>query len=181
MTHYRIDDVVTKTGDKGETSLGDGTRVPKDDLRIECYSTLDELNASIGVIRAHGISHEHNSVLARIQNELFDAGAELAVPGLTKITENHIDTLEQDIGRLNAMLEPLKEFILPGGSIASAQCHQARTICRRAERRMVTCQRTHPINAQCLIYINRLSDLLFVLARAINKEDGHSDVLWHSS
>lgn len=177
MSKYRIDQVVTKKGDKGKTTLGDGSQVDKDHPRTEAYSTLDELNSCIGVIRAH-YKGELDPMFERLQKECFDAGSELAVPGFTQITDEYIKRLELDIGVINQDLEPLKEFILPGGSKAAAFCHQARTICRRAERRVVTVMREAELNPNLLIYLNRLSDLLFVTARALNQAEGIQDTLW---
>lgn len=177
MSKYRIDQVVTKTGDKGQTALGDGSRVYKDDIRVEAYGTVDELNSTIGVLRS-AYEGELDSIFERLQNELFDAGSELAVPGYTRIDEAYIDRLELDIGVINQDLEPLTDFILPGGTDAAALCHQARTICRRAERRVVTLSKEAQINTQLVIYVNRLSDLLFVAARKINQEHKVDDVIW---
>lgn len=174
----RLSKIYTRTGDDGTTGLGDGTRVPKDHARVEAYGTVDELNSAIGLLLAEKLSADVNECLTRIQHELFDLGSELCVPGYKAITVNHITRLEQTLDRFNADLPPLKEFILPGGSHAAAVCHLARTVCRRAERRTLTLYRESPVNSEVLRYLNRLSDLLFVLARVIVRQDSGSEVLW---
>lgn len=175
--------IYTKSGDQGETSLGDGTRVPKDHPRVTAYGCVDELNATLGLLIAH-LSNEPELVLLRsIQNDLFDVGADLCVPikddeeTKLRITESQTTRLEREIDRLNEKLQPLNSFILPGGSVAAAWCHFARTVCRHAERSVVTLSGQESINVQTIIYLNRLSDLLFVLARVLN-DDGQNDVLW---
>lgn len=177
--------IYTKTGDSGQTGLFGGPRVDKDDPRIEAYGAVDELNAALGLVRVEQIPVEINALLARIQNELFDLGAELATPNpavhhMAVVGQAHIETLEQAIDRHESALEPLREFILPGGSRASAELHLARTICRRAERRLVTLRRKSPtpVSPELIVYLNRLGDLLFVLARAVNAVDGIADVPW---
>jgi len=170
--------IVTKTGDSGETALGDGSRVPKDHPRIAAIGAVDELNAVLGLVP----SAEAPSLRA-IQNDLFDLGADLCVPpspnekpsDRLRISPEHIGRLEQLIDRLNTSLPPLNSFILPGGTSAAAWCHLGRTVCRRAERDVVTLMRSEPVNPHVLIYLNRLSDFLFVLSRALNKG---GDVLW---
>lgn len=174
----RLSKIYTRTGDDGSTGLGDGTRVAKDSARVEAYGTVDELNSSIGMLLAEKLPNQISEALIRIQHELFDLGSELCVPGYTAITPEHIVWLEQTLDGFNADLPPLKEFILPGGSRAAAICHMARTICRRAERRTLTLHRESPVNSEVLRYLNRLSDLLFVLARVIARQDGGSEVLW---
>jgi cob(I)alamin adenosyltransferase len=174
----RLSKIYTRTGDDGSTGLGDGTRVPKDGARVEAYGTVDELNSSIGLLLAEHLPQDVDDSLTRIQHELFDLGSELCVPGYTAITADHIIWLEQTLDRFNADLPPLKEFILPGGSRAAAICHLARTICRRTERRTLTLHRASPVNSEVLRYLNRLSDLLFVLARVIARQDSGSEVLW---
>ncbi|HEX5340044.1 MAG TPA: cob(I)yrinic acid a,c-diamide adenosyltransferase [Gammaproteobacteria bacterium] len=174
----RLSKIYTRTGDDGSTGLGDGTRVAKDSARVEAYGTVDELNSSLGVLLAEKLSQELSECLTRIQHELFDLGGELCVPGYTAITADHIVWLEQTLDRFNAGLPPLKEFILPGGNRAAAACHLARTICRRAERRTLTLHRASSVNSEVLRYLNRLSDLLFVLARVIARQDGGTEVLW---
>ena len=181
--------IYTKSGDKGDTGLGDGSRVPKDHPRVAAYGSVDELNCALGLLLAYApaeLDATGSAVLLRnIQNDLFDVGADLCVPlppqsaqdTRLRITAGQAQVLEAAIDRLNADLQPLNSFVLPGGSAASAWCHLARTICRRAERDVVTLMRTESINPHALIYLNRLSDLLFVLARACNGS-GKSDVLW---
>ncbi|MGH8370915.1 MAG: cob(I)yrinic acid a,c-diamide adenosyltransferase [Gammaproteobacteria bacterium] len=174
----RLSKIYTRTGDDGSTGLGDGTRVPKDGARVEAYGTVDELNSCIGVLLAEQLPEALTKCLVQIQHELFDLGSELCVPGYSAITAEHVNRLERTLDGFNAELPPLKEFILPGGNRAAALCHVARTVCRRAERRTLTLQRESPLNGEVLRYLNRLSDLLFVLARVIARQDGSSEVLW---
>jgi cob(I)alamin adenosyltransferase len=177
--------IYTKTGDSGETALGDGTRVPKDHRRVTAYGSVDELNAAIGLLVAHYPEIAEAELLRGIQNDLFDVGADLCVPQgdepaegkRLRVKPGQATRLEHAIDRLNENLSPLRSFVLPGGSRAAAWCHLARTVCRRAERDVVALSRTDRINPQTVIYLNRLSDLLFVLARVCN-ENGTSDVLW---
>ena len=180
--------IYTKTGDKGTTALGDGRRVPKDHRRIEAFGTVDELNAALGLAIAAGLDLEGADLLKRIQNDLFDVGADLCVPekradgGKTarralRITAAHVRPLEEAIDRFNGVLLPLKSFVLPGGSPASAWLHLARTVCRRAERRVVALEHQDRVNPQVIMYLNRLSDLLFVMARRAN-DGGRADILW---
>jgi len=178
----------TKTGDDGSTGLFGGPRVPKDDPRIEAYGTIDELNSVLGLVRAEGVDHELDQLLNLIQNHLFSLGAELATPepvahGTRLIGASQIAVLEGAIDRFEAAVEPLKQFVLPGGSKTAALLHLARTVCRQAERQLVTLIRTsqYPISAELLIYLNRLSDLLFVAARWANKVAGIVDVPWDQS
>jgi cob(I)alamin adenosyltransferase len=184
----KLNRIYTKTGDKGTTGLGDGSRVEKFDLRVESYGTVDEANAAIGMARLHTARDaEMDAILARIQNDLFDLGADLCTPDTGKdlgyeplrIVEVQVKRLEAEIDAMNVRLQPLKSFILPGGSAASAHLHLARTIARRAERHMVMLSRKkdEKVSASALKYINRLSDLLFVLGRVTNA-DGTRDVLW---
>jgi len=174
----RLSKIYTRTGDDGSTGLGDGSRVDKDNLRIEAIGTVDELNCSIGALLCHTLPDATQSALTNIQHSLFDIGGELCIPGSTVITPDRVDRLEQLLDTLNEELSPLKEFILPGGSPAAAACHQARAVCRRAERRTHSLMKTEDINPVSLKYLNRLSDLLFVMARHINKTAGIADVLW---
>ncbi|MGH8397636.1 MAG: cob(I)yrinic acid a,c-diamide adenosyltransferase [Gammaproteobacteria bacterium] len=174
----RLSKIYTRTGDDGSTGLGDGTRVPKDDARVEAYGTVDELNSTIGLLLAEKLPQDVSECLTRIQHELFDLGSELCVPGYKAITADHITWLERTLDRFNADLPPLKEFILPGGSRAAGVCHLARTVCRRAERRTLTLHRQHPQNPESIKYLNRLSDLLFVLARVIARQNGGAEILW---
>lgn len=176
----------TKTGDDGETGLFGGPRVRKNSPRIEAYGTVDELNAVVGVVRTHGPPADLDELLARIQNELFDLGAELATPepakfGIAGATDAHVAALEREIDRYEAELEPLRQFILPGGTPAAAALHLARVVCRRAERCVVTLTETEALSPNTVIYLNRLSDLLFVLARAANRRAGVADVPWRKS
>jgi cob(I)alamin adenosyltransferase len=177
--------IYTKTGDDGDTGLFGGPRVRKDHPRIEAYGTVDELNAVIGLVRTHGVA-ELDALLATIQNELFDLGAELATPepqkfGIVGIGPQAIARLEQAIDRHEADLEPLRQFILPGGTSAAAALHLARTVCRRAERALVTLADCETISPAGVVYVNRLSDLLFVLARWVNRRSGVPDVPWQKS
>ncbi len=178
----RIDRVMTRGGDGGETSLGDGSRVAKDELRIEALGAVDEANASLGVLRLHlGADIEADSMLGRMQNDLFDVGADLCVPGVVgerlRLTEAPVLRLEQEITDIIARLPALTSFVLPGGSPGAAQAHVARTVVRRAERRVVSLGRAEALNPLLVRYLNRASDLLFALARRLNAAaDG--DVLW---
>lgn len=176
---YRLSKIYTRTGDDGNTHLGDGNRLHKDHPRLEVLGALDELNSAIGLILAHKPSH-HTIVdcLTRIQNELFDLGGELCPPHHATISADNITYLENTIDEWNAALPPLKEFILPGGNLTSAACHLARTICRRAERRAVTLHQQQAISPEILRYLNRLSDLLFVAARLLAKETNSKEVMW---
>jgi cob(I)alamin adenosyltransferase len=188
----RITKVYTRTGDKGETALVGGKRVPKDCPRIEAYGTIDELNAVLGLARAFneerltaGDAHRYlDQVLRQIQDELFDLGSELATPddftydGMYRVSENEVKRLEKLIDQCQKELEPLKSFILPGGGKIAAYLHQSRTVCRRAEREILRLSRVEPLSEWPLIYINRLSDLLFVLSRWIGKQTGEPEYLW---
>jgi cob(I)alamin adenosyltransferase len=177
----RIDRVVTRGGDAGETSLGDGARVRKDDDRIVALGSVDEANAAIGVLRALGVPDEMDGMLARVQNDLFDLGADLCVPGegreRLRLTDTPSARLEAEIAATNASLAPLRSFVLPGGTPAAAQAHVARTLARRAERDAVRLAAAQRVNPAVVRYLNRLSDLLFVLARSLNAR-GENDVLW---
>ena len=176
----RIDRVVTRGGDGGETSLGDGTRVRKDARRVEAYGTVDEANAVIGLLRLH-TDREPDAMLARIQNDLFDVGADLCVPGdageRLRLTDTPVLRLEAEVAAMNETLPPLTSFILPGGSPAAAHAHHARTVVRRAERLCVTLAEQEAVNPAVLRYLNRLSDHLFVLSRKLN-DNAAGDVLW---
>lgn len=175
---HRLSKIYTRTGDDGTTGLGDGSRVSKDNLRIEAYGTIDELNSALGVVLTTTVPEDVRNTLTRVQHELFDLGGELSIPGRTVIHEQHVAHLERVLESLNATLPPLKEFILPGGNHAAAQIHFARTLCRRAERRAVSLARTENINPNALKYLNRLSDLLFVAARYVNAAEGAAETLW---
>ncbi len=174
----RLSKIYTRTGDGGTTGLGDGSRTEKDSSRVEALGAVDELNSCIGVLMTCDVSDEILECLLSIQHTLFDIGGEISIPGYVLVKADRIDFLEQELDRLNEDLEPLKEFILPGGTAASAQCHMARTVCRRAERRLHTLSKGEDTSEVAKKYLNRLSDLLFVMARHINKEAGAGDVLW---
>ena len=165
---HRLSKIYTRTGDQGTTGLGDGSRVAKDDLRIEAMGCLDELNSLVGSILCQTLPEEVRLALVDVQHDLFDLGGELSTPGYRAIKASHVEYLEQVLDRLNGTLSPLKEFILPGGSPAAAACHVARTVCRRAERRLVALGRATELPPDALRYVNRLSDLLFVMARYVN-------------
>lgn len=182
---HRLSKIYTKTGDDGSTGLGDGSRVPKDDLRVEAYGTVDELNSFVGVLRAQlaavssPVPHSLDERLSRLQHELFDLGGELCIPGFILVKAASITRLEQDIDQMNESLPMLKDFILPAGSLAVSYAHAARSICRRAERHVFSLsQRDDNISPLALHYLNRLSDWLFVAARHISREDGGTEVLW---
>jgi cob(I)alamin adenosyltransferase len=178
----RLDRIYTRGGDSGETSLGDGTRVPKSHPRIDAFGTVDELNALLGLALAHGVPPAFLPWLQRVQNELFDLGADLAVPladakrERLRVTAEQVERLEELCDRVNADLEPLRSFVLPGGTEAAALLHVARAVCRRAERLVVALDATEPVNPAALAYLNRLSDLLFIFARAANA--GAPEPLW---
>ena len=175
----RLSKIYTRTGDDGTTGLGDGSRVPKDDPRVEAYGCVDECNSAIGMVLAiAGIPVDVRELLTGVQHELFDLGGELCIPGHRAIEPQHVRALEQALDRFNDRLPPLKEFILPGGGAAAAACHLARAICRRAERRACTLARADRVAPEPLQYLNRLSDLLFVLARALARHESGSEVLW---
>lgn len=175
---HRLSKIYTRTGDAGTTGLGDGQRVSKDHARVEAFGTVDELNALIGLLRTAGLPDAWGSRLDEIQHALFDVGGELCIPGRQSIRAEQVAALESWLDQLNEPLAPLKEFILPGGTAGAGWAHLARTVCRRAERRACTLSRTEPVNPETLRYLNRLSDLLFVLARAANRQAGADDVLW---
>ncbi|HZI83108.1 MAG TPA: cob(I)yrinic acid a,c-diamide adenosyltransferase [Casimicrobiaceae bacterium] len=175
---HRLSKIVTRTGDAGTTGLGDGTRVAKDSARIEAIGAVDELNAVLGVLLAESLPDELADCLTEVQHDLFDLGGELSIPGYSAVREGHVDRVEQAIGRFNADLSPLKEFILPGGSRAASLAHVARTVCRRAERALVHLGASTTVADPVRRYMNRLSDLLFVLSRVLNRESGCPDVLW---
>jgi cob(I)alamin adenosyltransferase len=177
----RLTRIFTRGGDKGETSLGDGSRASKLDCRIGAFGTVDELNAQIGVALAGDLDEETRRLLERVQNELFDVGADLSVPygvgdGRLRVTQEQIDGLEGDCDRFNADLPQLKSFVLPGGTDVAARLHVARTVCRRAERDALLASKEVELNPLVLVYLNRLSDLLFILARAANA--GREEILW---
>jgi cob(I)alamin adenosyltransferase len=178
---HRLSKIATRTGDDGTTGLGDGSRVSKDDARIAAIGDVDELNSTIGVLLCEAMPSDVRDALTQIQNDLFDLGGELSIPGHSMIQESHLAQLDAWLEEYNATLRPLKEFILPGGSRAAALGHVARTICRRAERAIVSLGRveTTGVNEAPRRYVNRLSDLLFVFSRVLNRADGGTDVLWN--
>lgn len=175
---YRLSKIYTCTGDAGETGLGDGSRVAKTSPRVESMGSLDELSSHIGVLLAERLPDDVAQLLIDIQHDLFDAGGELAVPGTTLIESAHVTRLEAAIDHYNAPLPPLEDFVLPGGSRVIALCHVARSVCRRAERDVARLRAEESIGASLYIYTNRLSDLLFVLARALARAEGVSEVIW---
>ncbi|MBA3565043.1 MAG: cob(I)yrinic acid a,c-diamide adenosyltransferase [Gammaproteobacteria bacterium] len=171
--------VYTRTGDDGTTGLGDGTRIAKDDARVEAFGSVDETNSAIGVVLATaGLPGDIADCLTEVQHDLFDVGGELCLPGWRAIDDEFVTRLEQALDRFNADLPPLREFILPGGGPGAAACHVARTVCRRAERRVLTLSRSADVNPAALRYLNRLSDLLFVVARVLARHAQGSEVLW---
>lgn len=183
----KITKVYTKTGDKGETSLGGGQRVPKNSLRIIAYGTVDELNSFIGVAIASGLDNEISSKLTVIQNELFHLGSDLCFTEEDKIKfsipliqSKHVDMLEQIMDEFSAKMSPLENFILPGGTLGAANLHVARTVCRRAERDVITLADTEKIGEFVIKYLNRLSDTLFVMARYENHKKNYTDIYWNS-
>jgi cob(I)alamin adenosyltransferase len=175
---HRLSKIYTRTGDDGTTGLGDGTRIAKDSARVDAYGTVDELNSVLGLLLTHDLPEIIQQALRVIQHELFDLGGELCVPDRTVLAETQVTRLENLLDHLNRDLSPLKEFILPGGSPAAAVCHVARTVCRRAERCVISLARTDKVNPVTIQYLNRLSDLLFVMARALNVLAGQVDILW---
>ena len=174
----RLSKIYTRTGDDGSTGLGDGTRVAKDSARVTAYGTVDEANSAIGLLLAADIDEGIRELLTTVQHQLFDLGGELCIPGHAAIFDTDIDALEQHLDRYNEPLPPLKDFILPGGGEAAARCHLARTVVRRAERETVTLSHHDSVRPEAVRYLNRLSDLLFVLARVLARASGHGEVLW---
>jgi cob(I)alamin adenosyltransferase len=175
----RLSKITTRTGDSGTTGLGDGSRIHKSAARVEALGDVDELNSTLGVLLTVDMRAEHRALLTNIQNALFDLGGELSIPTWRAITEAHLLVLDNAIAELNEALPPLKEFILPGGSVPSAHCHVCRTVARRAERRVATLMSANEdVSPLALQYLNRLSDLLFVLARVLNRDAGVTDVCW---
>jgi len=175
---HRLSKITTRTGDAGETGLGNGTRVAKDSARVAALGDVDELNSAIGVVLAEDIPAQVRDVLEQVQHDLFDLGGELSIPGHALLKEERVEGLEQALEQWNRTLPALKEFILPGGSRAAAAAHLARTVCRRAERTVVALGRIEPVGVAPRLYLNRLSDLLFVGARALNRAAGRGDVQW---
>ena len=175
---HRLSKIYTRTGDDGTTGLGDGSRVAKDSLRVEAYGTIDELNSHLGMVLAYPIQPAVHATLTALQHRLFDLGGELCLPGRRFIDTQHVEWLENELDLLNDNLPMLKEFILPGGNPPAAACHIARTVCRRAERLLVTLSRAEQVNAPALALVNRLSDYLFVAARVLSREGGGGEVFW---
>jgi cob(I)alamin adenosyltransferase len=175
---HRLTKIATRTGDAGETGLGDGARVPKDSARIQALGDLDELNCALGAVLAEDLPDALRAALEQVQHDLFDLGGETSIPGHAMVTEAHVARLDAWLESWNAPLAPLKEFILPGGSRAAAAAHLARAVCRRAERSLVALGRRETVGAPARQYLNRLSDLLFVAGRALNRHAGRGDVQW---
>lgn len=176
---HRLSKIYTRTGDDGTTGLGDGTRVEKDSARVEAYGSVDETNSALGMVLAvPGIPSAVAECLTKVQHELFDLGGELCIPGHNAIKQNQIVRLEDNLDGFNETLPPLKEFILPGGGPGAAACHLARTMCRRAERRLCSLARLEKVNDNSQRYLNRLSDLLFVIARILARHESGQEVLW---
>ena len=174
----RLSKIYTRTGDDGTTGLGDGSRINKDSLRVDAMGDVDELNSIIGIMMTETVPDILVATLTQIQHDLFNLGGEICIPGYVILQQSQIEDLEEAIDTLNDDLEPLKEFILPGGTKTAAYCHLARTVCRRAERKLIELHRSEKVTDVSLQYLNRLSDLLFVMCRTINKEAGVTDVLW---
>jgi len=174
---HRLSKIYTRTGDAGTTGLADGSRVEKDDIRVETMGAVDELNSYVGRILSHKVPTDIREYLTDVQHALFDIGAELAIPGAHTVTEDYVTRLETALDEINATLPPLKEFILPGGGGAATATHVARAVCRRAERRMLTLSRRDDVNVHSRVYLNRLSDLFFVLARVLARAHD-SEVYW---
>jgi cob(I)alamin adenosyltransferase len=175
---HRLSKIYTRTGDQGQTGLGDGSRISKNAVRIEAFGSVDELNSVLGMVLSKPVPDTARAVLTETQHRLFDLGGELSIPGYSLLGPEHVEYLEQRLDEMNAELPMLEEFILPGGCEAAAVCHLARTVCRRAERRLITLASQEDINPVCLQYLNRLSDLLFVMARSLNHAEQRPDVLW---
>jgi len=176
----RLSKIYTRTGDDGTTGLGSGERVAKDSLRIDTIGAVDELNCAIGRVLVHDLRDPVRECLQEIQHKLFDLGGEISIPGYQAIKEDDVGRLESHLNDFNAQLPPLKEFILPGGGRAAADCHMARAICRRAERRLVSLAREEEVAEHARMYLNRLSDLLFVLCRSLARDEGGVEVLWRN-
>jgi cob(I)alamin adenosyltransferase len=175
---HRLSKITTRTGDAGETGLGDGTRVSKDSARVQALGDIDELNCVLGLVLAEDVPEAMREALVQVQHDLFDLGGELSIPGHKLLKPSRVEALEETLETWNAGLEPLKEFILPGGTRAAAAAHLARTVCRRAERSVVTLGRKDKVGDPARRYLNRLSDLLFVAGRLLNRHAGQNDVQW---
>lgn len=177
----RLSKIYTRTGDEGTTGLSNGSRVAKDNIRICVIGTIDELNSTIGLVLSCPLDDSIQKLLIDIQHKLFNIGGELSLPGYALIHDSNVSWLETELDKLNENLSPLKDFILPGGTTPAASCHLARSICRRAERELVSLKSEEDVPEAIMKYVNRLSDFLFVLARHINKQQNHPDVLWNAS
>ena len=175
---HRLSKITTRTGDAGDTGLGDGTRVAKDHARVAALGDLDELNSALGLLLAEKLPQEVRAALGAVQHDLFDLGGELSIPGHAMLKPERVEFLERQLAQWNKDLKPLKEFILPGGTRAAAAAHLARTVCRRAERNVVALGRTETVSVPARQYLNRLSDLLFVAGRALNRAAGVADLQW---
>lgn len=175
---HRLTKIYTRTGDSGETGLGDGSRTPKDSARIAAIGEVDELNSALAVLLAEPLPEAVRAALAIVQHDLFDLGGELSIPGHVIMAARHTERLETTLDAFNKELPPLKEFILPGGNRPAALAHLARTVCRRAERALVRLSHEEPLSDAARAYLNRLSDLLFVFGRVLNRAGGQTDVLW---
>lgn len=176
----RLSKIYTRTGDDGTTGLGDGTRVAKDSLRVEAYGSVDEANSVIGMVLAcQAVPQDIAAALTDVQHDLFELGGELCIPGYAAITDAFVDRLESELDRLNQDLPALQDFILPGGGAAAAACHLARTVVRRAERRCISLAATEQVRGEVIRYLNRLSDLLFVVARVLARAENGREVLWN--
>ena len=179
---HRLSKIYTRTGDDGTTGLGDGSRIDKDSLRVEAFGTVDEANSAIGMVLSFPtVPGAIRNCLTELQHDLFELGGELCIPGHRAVEMHFVERLENELDEFNADLPPLKEFILPGGSPAAAACHLARTIVRRAERRVNTLAKQEDVRAEILRYLNRLSDLLFVVARRLAREESGSETIWDRS
>lgn len=178
---HRLSKIYTRTGDAGTTGLGDGSRVPKDSLRIAALGDIDELNSCIGLLLCEELPEDIRALLTGIQHDLFDLGGEMSIPGMHLLAGTEVERLEQAIDAHNGTLQPLKEFILPGGSRAAALAHLSRTVCRRAERSVVALAGHEKVSDVGRQFLNRLSDLLFVLGRVLNRAAGRGDVLWEKN
>ena len=175
---HRLSKITTRTGDAGETGLGNGARVAKDSIRVAALGDIDELNSLLGVLLCEDLPQDVRDALSQVQHDLFDLGGELSIPGHALLSAGRVERLEKQLEAWNGKLSPLKEFILPGGSRAAAASHVARTVCRRAERSLVALGRAEPVSERSRQYLNRLSDLLFVIGRSLNRHAGRSDVQW---
>lgn len=175
---HRLSKIYTRTGDGGETGLGDGSRARKDSPRIAALGDIDELNSAIGVLLAEPLPDRIRGIVEGVQHDLFDLGGDVSIPGRATVSADQIRRLESFLDEFNEVLPPLKEFILPGGTRAASLAHSARAVCRRAERSLVALARSEKVDDLSRIYLNRLSDLLFVLGRTLNREGGRPDVLW---